>query len=94
MGQPMTDASPDAEESPDSTKSVCTVYRPQRCWYHLSDPDQPPATPPCAWKHNCSFDLSERLACPFWESGTFDSIETEVHRHHALLRLNSCCGRN
>ena len=56
------------------------MYRPRECWYHLSDPDRAPATPPCAYKQRCSFNLTERLECPFWQSGTFDSVETEVNR--------------
>jgi hypothetical protein len=69
-----TDAE-EVEEIAEPTRSVCAVYYPQRCWYHLSDPGQPPEVPPCASAQECSFGL---VACPVWETGTFDSIETEV----------------
>ncbi len=75
--QPAADVQ-EAEEVSDPTRTVCTVYRPRECWYHVSDPDRPPATPPCASKQTCGFNLTERLACPFWQAGTFDSVETEV----------------
>jgi hypothetical protein len=69
-----TDAE-EVEEIAEPTRSVCAVYYPQRCWSHLSDPGQPPEVPPCASAQECSFGL---VACPVWETGTFDSIETEV----------------
>ena len=82
-GQSAADAE-EAEELSEPSRTVCTVFRPRECFYHLSDPDRRPATPPCAYKQRCRFNLTERLACPFWQSGTFDSIETEVCRRPHL----------
>ncbi len=87
-GQPAADAG-EAEAVSEPTRTVCTVYRPRECWYHVSDPEQPPATPPCASKQRCGFNMTERLACPFWQSGTFDSVETEA-RCSVCAVFNPC----
>ncbi len=48
------------------------------CRYYLSEPDREPQIPPCMSGHTCNFDLTERLACPFWAGGTYKSEEKDV----------------
>lgn len=63
----------------------CSVYKPQQCWYEVLDTTVPPTIPVCMAKHECAFNVTERLACPFYESGTFETVKSKVRR----LRVNS-----
>jgi len=56
----------------------CSVYKPQRCWYEIIDPKQPPFMPVCMEKHKCNFNMTERLECPFYEAGNYELVTSEV----------------
>ena len=70
------------------SRPLCAKYHPKDCWYRPTDPGKPAEVPLCMAGHKCNFDLNERLACPFWESGTFSIGDSKVC--FVLAIMDSC----
>lgn len=70
------------------------------CRYYLSEPEQTPHMPVCMGGHSCNFNMTQRLACPFWAAGTYRSEEREVsiqlqvdpHAAEWKLLATTACG--
>lgn len=68
----------ESDVTPANSGVQCSVYKPQRCWYEMIDPKEPPFIPVCMEKHKCNFNMTERLECPFYEAGNYELVTSEV----------------